>query len=653
MEGGIQMTLLLLLLVTMTGVQSFSTSSHIAMRRPQTITHSSFLRIKATAATTLSEEEEESADSTADKNATSSVDQAWSVTQKEPAQDADSASPSVVEIGRPIDVSDVATVSSQVNSMFAIDPAEIEIVPLGINLTGPYEASIPVNGNVGAEAATASPSFVKMFRGSASYIANHRNTLVVYHLPGELLEWDGYRDLMDDIALTWLLGLKIVLCCGCRHQINSRLAANPPKTDQMQMGLRVTDEETLRMVKEEAGYVRFEVERQMARSLRRHGGFSRSSNPTTTHPNNGQTNPNSPFQDRQDMDGNVVSGNFFSAQPLGILDGVDYKYTGFPRKIETDKIRQVHATHDIVLLTSLGVSPSGEVFNVNSEALAATAAGALDASKVIFFTVHGTTLRYKDTENVIQSLRLSDARNLLQHCGVEMHGKGFASIDKNKRHHVEHSESSVETLLKIGWSMTALQKGVKRAHIIAPSNGALLQELYTRDGSGILISRDLYDGIRQATVGDVAGIYDLITPLIKVGTLVDRPREVLERDIQSYYVYTRDNLIVACGQLKRFENSFAEIGCLVVSKEYRSQGRGDAMLGYLERLCLQSGATKIFVLSTQTMEWFIERGFTAAKVEDLPPTRAAVYNHVRRSKIYLKNVDSDRDLDASELWWNR
>eukprot|EP00550_Attheya_septentrionalis_P010253 CAMPEP_0198288500 /NCGR_PEP_ID=MMETSP1449-20131203/6972_1 /TAXON_ID=420275 /ORGANISM="Attheya septentrionalis, Strain CCMP2084" /LENGTH=535 /DNA_ID=CAMNT_0043986649 /DNA_START=204 /DNA_END=1807 /DNA_ORIENTATION=+ len=535
----------------MTGVQSFSTSSHIAMRRPQTITHSSFLRIKATAATTLSEEEEESADSTADKNATSSVDQAWSVTQKEPAQDADSASPSVVEIGRPIDVSDVATVSSQVNSMFAIDPAEIEIVPLGINLTGPYEASIPVNGNVGAEAATASPSFVKMFRGSASYIANHRNTLVVYHLPGELLEWDGYRDLMDDIALTWLLGLKIVLCCGCRHQINSRLAANPPKTDQMQMGLRVTDEETLRMVKEEAGYVRFEVERQMARSLRRHGGFSRSSNPTTTHPNNGQTNPNSPFQDRQDMDGNVVSGNFFSAQPLGILDGVDYKYTGFPRKIETDKIRQVHATHDIVLLTSLGVSPSGEVFNVNSEALAATAAGALDASKVIFFTVHGTTLRYKDTENVIQSLRLSDARNLLQHCGVEMHGKGFASIDKNKRHHVEHSESSVETLLKIGWSMTALQKGVKRAHIIAPSNGALLQELYTRDGSGILISRDLYDGIRQATVGDVAGIYDLITPLIKVGTLVDRPREVLERDIQSYYVYTRDNLIVACGQLKR------------------------------------------------------------------------------------------------------
>jgi amino-acid N-acetyltransferase len=209
-------------------------------------------------------------------------------------------------------------------------------------------------------------------------------------------------------------------------------------------------------------------------------------------------------------------------------------------------------------------------------------------------------------------------------------------------------------LLKVGWSISALEKGgVKRAHIISFLNGALLQELYTRDGSGTLISRDLYDGIRPAIVNDVAGIYDLIEPLVLAGTLIPRPKNVLEKDIDSYYVYTRDRLIVACAQLKRFENGFAEIGCLVVHKDYRSQGRGDAMLGYLERLASQSGYDTVFVLSTQTMEWFIERGFREQTVDALPPSRKAVYNYERKSKIYTKKIDNDRDLDAAELWWNR
>lgn len=156
-----------------------------------------------------------------------------------------------------------------------------------------------------------------------------------------------------------------------------------------------------------------------------------------------------------------------------------------------------------------------------------------------------------------------------------------------------------------------------------------------------------------ANVNDVSSIHDLISPLIKMGTLVDRPKAVLEKDIDTYYVYTRDNLIVACGQLKKFEDGFAEIGCLVVNAEYRSGGRGDAMLGYLERMCIMSGCTSIFVLSTQTMEWFVERGFEEVGVDRLPPSRQATYNYERMSKIYIKKIESVRDLDASELWWNR
>lgn len=144
--------------------------------------------------------------------------------------------------------------------------------------------------------------FVKMFRGSANYIANHRGTLAVYHLPGGLLDLPDptiFRDLMNDIALTWLLGMNVVLVAGCRHQVMKRI-----KDDNRSLGLRVTDADTLRIVKEEAGYVRFEVERQLARSLRMQGAGGVS--------NMGY------------HDGNVVSGNFYSAQPFGILDGVDY-----------------------------------------------------------------------------------------------------------------------------------------------------------------------------------------------------------------------------------------------------------------------------------------------------------------------------------------
>lgn len=523
---------------------------------------------------------------------------------------------------------DEADIAASVSSaILSIDPTTVEIVTVDANLQDADSAQLQMP----VDAMQRLP-FVNMFRGSANYIANHRNTLAIYHIPGGLLDLPVdstvFRDLMNDIALTWLLGMKVVLVVGCRHQIEKRVEQGQ---QIRQHGLRVTDEETLRIVKEEAGYVRFEVERQLARSLRMQGGGASGSGGHGYY------------------DGNVVSGNFYSAQPFGILDGVDYKFTGFVRRVEVEKIKQVHNSRDICLLTTLGVSPSGEVFNVNSESLAAAVAGQMEASKIIYFTEREMELRSNAHGNKIQSLRVLDANNLLQHYGVQVQKRGFSELLDN--HSPDVPVESDDMLLKIGWSVQAIQSGVKRAHIISPKHGALLQELYTRDGSGVLVSADLYEGIRQANVHDVSAIHDLIQPLIKLGTLIDRPKSVLEKDIDKYYVYTRDDHIVACGQLKLYKEGFAEIGCLVVSKDYRSRGRGDAMLGYLERLSLLNGCSSIFVLSTQTMEWFVERGFESSSVDRLPPSRP--YNHSRSSKIYMKKIESARDLDASELWWNR
>ena len=417
------------------------------------------------------------------------------------------------------------------------------------------------------------------------------------------------------------------------HQIESRLTASIPSTPNQSSSAvnnRVTNLSALRVVKEEAGYARFEVERQLARALRLHHVPGETSG------------------------GNVISGNFYAAQPFGVVDGVDYQYTGVTRRIEVDKIAQVHAANDIVLLTTLGFSPSGEVFNVNSEALAARVAGQIQANKIIFFAFHQIQIRKRDEQHtLLQNLRLNDAKMVLEHYQIKIDSRGYATFTRDENGNFPVYQTPVlETLVKLGWSIDALEKGVKRAHIITPFNGALLEELYTRDGSGTLISRDIYEGIRRANVNDVVQIFDLIEPLVQRGILIPRPKSVLEKDIKSYFVYTRDNMVVATGQLKRFEGGFAEIGCLVVHRNYRRGGRGDAMLGFLERLCLKSGANKVFVLSTQTMEWFVERGFKETVVDTLPPSRQSTYNHERKSRIYMKSIN-DRKVDEDELMWDR
>lgn len=529
-------------------------------------------------------------------------------------------------------------------SILAIDPSTIKVIPFDSLseetnvLGGAYSGNMELD----LKKVRSQYDFVNMFRGSANYIANHRNTIIVFHIPGELLNWDGFSDLMDDIALCWLLGMKPVIVAGCRAQINSRLGDENCEISSIGPegrildcdngvarydSVRITDEETLRIVQEEAGYVRFEIERQLGRSLHRHGMID----------------------DNALKDGNVVSGNFYSAQPYGILDGIDFKFTGYPRKVETEKVKQVLNSHDVVLMTSLGASPSGEIFNVNTEHLTSFVAGALKASKVVFFTNNGSAFIETRNNKLVQNLRVSDARNVLKFNNITINNaKGFSSFLDST-----HTQTVKEAYVKLGWCVNSLDRGVKRAHIISPINGALLQELYTRDGSGTLISRDIYEGIRMADVGDVAGIYDLIEPLVDAGTLVPRPKNVLENDIKSYYVFTRDNLIVACAQIKLFEDGFAELGCLVVKKEYRAQGRGDAILGFLERLAVQVGCSNVFVLSTQTMQWFQEREFKEVPVTRLPPSRQASYNHRRKSKVYMKTITDERDLDSAELWWNR
>mmetsp|Transcript_33818 Transcript_33818/g.104719 ORF Transcript_33818/g.104719 Transcript_33818/m.104719 type:complete len:565 (-) Transcript_33818:103-1797(-) len=481
----------------------------------------------------------------------------------------------------------------------------------------------------GSREAAAAASVVQLLRGSAPYVDLHRDSTMVVHLCSEVLDKEEtFQGLMDDLATLHVLGVKLVILTSVRLQVNRRLHTEQGKVGKRVRGLRVTGALELAAVQVECGLARSRVEAALSRALRS-GGASHG---------------------RSTIGVDVIGGNgFVSGQPVGVVDGIDTGFTGVARLVDAAKISRHLDAGEIVLLSALAYSPSGETFNVRTEEIAARAAPALLASKIIFVT-EGHELAWRDANDTVTplgrrvaSLRLDDARKLL---------------DRREELDSEDPSGITAQILDLtNWCVTALEQGVTRAHLIAPTDGALLRELYTRDGAGTLISRDIYEGIRSATGSDVDSLVSLIAPLEADGTLLERPRPKLLDEINRgcFYILARDDLPIACASLKRLDaaGTRAELGCLVVSRKYRRLSKGDALLSYLERVAIASGVQELFALSTKTMQWFVERGFDQVSLDSLPQERQDVYDKSRRPKVYRKILKADRDVDVEDAFWTR
>jgi amino-acid N-acetyltransferase len=432
--------------------------------------------------------------------------------------------------------------------------------------------------------------FVQHFRASAPYIHAHRGRTFVIMFGGEAVASKDLRTLLYDVALLHSLGVRIVLVAGARPQIDEALArrGEQPKYEG---DLRLTDEVALECVKEAVGATRVELESLLSMGL-----------------------PNSPMAGARLR---VAAGNFVMAQPLGVVDGVDYQYTGKPRRIDAEAIRQRLDDGAIVVLNPIGYSSTGEAFNISSHDLAAATAIALRADKLIGLIEEQGVL---DAEGLAQSqLSPNEAERLLE-SGVDL------------GHDVERH---------LGAAIKACRGGVPRAHLVSrQSDGSLLRELFTRDGIGTLVTSETFEGVRPAAQSDIGGILALIEPLEEQGILVRRSQEMLENDIDRFTVIERDGMVVACAALYGYpDDSIAELACLVVHPDYRTSGRGDQLLQYLEKQCAAQGLERLFVLTTQTLHWFRERGFDTCELSELPEARRSLYDLGRRSKILLKPLD--------------
>jgi len=430
-------------------------------------------------------------------------------------------------------------------------------------------------------------AFVRWFRGSTPYINAFRGRTFVITFGGELVAEEQFASFVHDIGLLNSLGVRLVLVHGARPQIEERLKARGIEL-HYENGLRVTDAAALACVKEAAGTVRLEIEALLSMGL-----------------------ANSPMAGARIR---VASGNFVTAQPLGVRDGIDYQHTGEVRRIDGEAIQKQLHDGAIVLLSPIGYSPTGETFNLSAEDVATATAMQLRAEKLIFLTdAKGVT---DSRRRLIRELDLTEAEQALAR------------------------KQSEEMARCLGGALRACRGGVRRAHLIDRHvDGALLLELFTRDGIGTLVSGELFEGTRRASIDDVGGILELIAPLEAEGVLVRRSRELLEMEIDQFVVTERDGMIVACAALYPFaEEQVGELACLAVHRDYRKQGRGDDLLAYIERQAKDMGISRLFVLTTRTAHWFQERGFREADIKDLPVKKQALYNWQRRSKVFIKPI---------------
>ncbi len=445
----------------------------------------------------------------------------------------------------------------------------------------------PDNSNINTTASS-DIDFVNWFRNAAPYInAFHGKTFVIY-FSGNVLADNEFPSLVHDITLLNSLGVKLVLVHGARSQIEKRLNSQNIQSHFSQ-GLRVTDSETMQVIKEASGCIRLNIEGLFTTSLR--------------------------YTPMAGSRINIVSGNFTIAKPKGIIDGVDFQHTGEIRRIDTDSVYNALNAGDVILMSPVGYSPTCEIFNINGEDLATESSIALKADKLIFI-------------DDINGIKNSDGQLI-----NELTGQDLKQLLKDNTHLPDELKRHYQRIIY------ASESGVKRVHIIDRNiEGALLLELFTQNGIGTLISTDQLEDIRLASIEDVNGIIELISPLEETGLLVKRSRERLETEIENFYIIKRENSIIGCGALYPFNKEQAELACMAIAPEYQSQGRGDKLFNHICMCARKSGLKELFVLTTQATHWFIEHGFKKGSLKDLPSEKQALYNYQRNSAVFIKEL---------------
>jgi amino-acid N-acetyltransferase len=431
--------------------------------------------------------------------------------------------------------------------------------------------------------------FVRWFRQVAPYVHDFGGRTFVIGFGGEMfVEPARFQSFIHDVNVLASLEIRLVLVHGARPQIEAEMKARGLRS-RYAKGLRITDEPALTVVKHAAGAQRVEMEALLSQGL-----------------------PDSPMARAQIR---VASGNFITARPIGVVDGVDFQYTGTVRKVDAAALGAQLDVADVVIMPHLGYSSTGEVFNLAWEDVAENVAVALRADKLLVYTDRLPT----DRKGAVLSELTADEAAMLS---------------------TKKTDLSPGAALALNHVARAVMAGVARGHLVSRRTpGSVLLELFTHAGVGTMVTADALEKLRGARVEDVRGMLALIEPLEAEGTLVKRSRELIEAEIGNFLVVEHDARIVGCAALYPFpDDKSAEFACLAVANEYRDEGYGERLLKACEERAKKLRLRKLFALTTHAAHWFLEQGFRAAPVDALPSRRKALYNWRRGSKVFVKKI---------------
>ena len=432
---------------------------------------------------------------------------------------------------------------------------------------------------------------INIIREVFGYIHRFKNEVFVLKIEDDLLTTPLFPILVKDIVLIKNMGIKVILVPGAKTSIDQVLTTykEPILSEN---NIRITTDKAMPLVKLGAS----NVTNKMLTLLSENGAHG-------------------------------VSGNWVKAHAIGIIEGLDFQNTGCVESIKTSVIDNLLINNLIPIIPNIGWNAIGKPYNISSNELAVTIASSMKASKLFFIS----------KKKGIAAIPHCKVANLeVRTCGV------FSSIELSLAERLvqlhSHELDSYSSEI-ITHAIKACKMGVNRVHVIDGSyDGILLQEIFSTTGQGTMFHGNVHKHIRKAQPEDISEILHVMNPYVKKGVLIQRTAEEIGEKLSSYYVYHVDDALHGCGAITFHPGSSAEIEAIVVDPHYSGKGTGKKIIRFLMGKARKQYKKSIFILTTQSGDYFMNLGFTLGSMDDLPEERKKTYNPQRKSKILTINL---------------
>jgi amino-acid N-acetyltransferase len=436
-------------------------------------------------------------------------------------------------------------------------------------------------------------SFIENFRLSAKFINQFNNKTFVIAIGGEVIDDNQFKSIACDINLLHSMNINIILVHGIRPQIDNKLKGETKKT-RLIRNIRVTKKEMLNDIVEVNGAIKTNIEATLSSGIL-----------------------DSPMLNSNIK---VSSGNFITARPIGVIDGVDMELTGQIRKINTNAITNKLINREIVIISPLGYSPIGDIFNLSYEQTAAHVAQAIKAEKLIYYINANGILNIRG--ELIPELTISKAKHLIENI-EDPENAPFISY---------HAFNILKS------SLYAIKNNIEKVHLINRNiDGSVIEEIFTDKGSGTILTEYSLQNIRSATIKDINQIVNIIEPLEKEGILIGRINRNIDKDINLFYVIEHDHNIIGTVALYQY-GEIIEVACFAIHDNYQNLGYGKKLLKFCEQTALNKNIKSLFILTTQSEHWFIENNFSLTDRKFMPDERKKTYTAERNSKYFIKRL---------------